>query len=118
MDNAPRRYQLASLFLAVSGIAHIVIAVLSGFRIFDAVLLGIGVFYLLLAYMLQAGRRWLGYFVFLFMLVGAAGAYMFMPPNPGVIQVSYQMIIIADVLCALILFTLLWRRKNPVKRKG
>lgn len=118
MDNAPRRYQLASLLLSISGIAHIVIAVLSGLRVFDAVLLGIGVAYLLLAYLLQAGRRWLAYFVFIFMLIGAVGAFMMMPEKPGIIQIAYQVIIAADAACAFMLFTLLWRRKNPVVRKA
>lgn len=114
MDNAPRRYQLASLFLSISGIAHIVIAGLSGLQIADAVFLGIGVAYLLLAYLMQAGRRWIAYFVFIFMLVGAVGAYMMMPSKSGIIQIAYQVIIAADIACAFMLFILLWRRKNPV----
>lgn len=118
MDNAPRRYQLASLFLSVSGIAHIVVAGLSGLRVFDAVLLGIGVAYLLLAYLMQAGRRWIAYIVFTFMLIGAVGAYMSMPTQQGFVQIGYQVIIAADIACAFMLFIILWRRKNPTKRNA
>lgn len=110
-DNRPRTYQLASVFLAISGIAHVGGSIVNLFGELTPIMMIIGVLYLVLAYLLQAGRRWIAYIVFPMASFGAVAAYMVYGGTLQIIDLLYLGILAANLGCALVLFYLIWRKK-------
>ena len=110
-DLRPRTYQLASLFLALSGVIHIAGGVMNITGHYAAQLVAIGVAFLVTAYLMQAGRRWMAYFIFPVMCMVAAIAYALYSGSTALADLFYLGIIASNLLCVLVLFYALWRRK-------
>lgn len=100
---SPQR--IGAVFLALSGILHILPGVLAGAGL---ALIVVGVVYLLMAEGLRRGWRWLAYIAFFMTLFGAVLAYStigsdLLLPDPYSLPVM-----LADLGCAVSLFIALW----------
>jgi len=111
--SAPMRS--AGLFLALSGVLHLVAPVFAGFAPGSLVLLAIGVIYLLLAAGINRGWRGLAYIVFVVLLVGANVAFAMV--GGGLLpDYLWYAIIAADLVALVSLFVALWRGRRAVAR--
>lgn len=102
----------AALFLLISALLHLVYFLISGFQ--EISMLVFGLVYIIFAYGIARPIRWLGYFVFVLMLMGAVLAYAI--SGSGVLGLIALTIMIADMAVAMCLFLYLWRDKRALKR--
>ncbi|MEL7297823.1 MAG: hypothetical protein AAGJ86_09175 [Pseudomonadota bacterium] len=106
-------YTRAASAVAASAALHLIGAVISGFTGEGLILLPVVVLYVVFAALLQRGLRWLGYFVFLCMWIGAIGSWIASGSAIAVPVWVYIAISVCDVLAAISLFVVLWR--NPAQ---
>ncbi|MEN7342479.1 MAG: hypothetical protein AAAFM81_06020 [Pseudomonadota bacterium] len=113
MKNVSSGLQIAASLLLVSAALHLLGAALSGFVDEGLILLPVVVLYVLLSRFLWRGVRPVAYVVFVFMLIGSLGSWI---ASGGVNEVPtwiYYAVSIVDLLCALVLFGVLWRPALP-----
>lgn len=111
-------YRFGTAFILISAALHIFAFVVGGFAPEALVLIPIGLVYVVLAYGLSRGWRWLAYIAFLLMMIGGTFALaQLWTPSP-VPQWWTLAIIAADWLAALALFVALWRPARVGQEAG
>lgn len=111
MVDAKGPFRIGALFVALSGIVHILALLVSGFASESFVLVPVGVFYIALAYGLLQGWRWLAYLVFVLMMIGSVLAISSAWTTPNVPTWVHLSIFVLDWLAVLALFVALWRSR-------
>ena len=111
MIDAKGPFRTGALFVGLSGILHILAPLVSSFASGALILVPAGLFYLVLAYGLLQGWRWLAYVVFLLMMVGSLVALSSAWTTPSVPTWIYLTIVALDWLTVLALFGALWRSR-------
>lgn len=102
-------YRTGALFVFISALLHIFAFVVGSVTADALMLVPIGIVYLLIAWGLTRGFRWLAYITFFVMCIGGifAMSQLWTPsPVPGWWTIA---IIVADWLAAAALFASLWR---------
>lgn len=102
-------YRIGAIFIAISAVQHVLAFVVAGFSAIAMQLIPVGIVYLILAYGLLRGWRWMAYITFVVALIGsivALGSVWSIGPVPGW---WWALIVIADVAAVLGLFAALWR---------
>ena len=109
MIDAKGPYRVGALFVALSGLVHLLALFVSGFASGALVLVPAGIVYLGFAYGLLQGWRWLAYVTFLIMLIGISatmtGIWAISPVPPWI----YIAIALAHACAVVALFVALWR---------
>lgn len=106
------QYKFAAFVLALSSIMHFMAILMGQFKSDVIGLVLPLVVYLLLALLLNQGRRlgaWLG---FLCMLVGITAGVLRLYSSSLVPEWVFQSIVALNVLSALVLFVILWKSKS------
>ena len=111
MIDAKGPYRVGALFVALSGLVHLLALFVSGFASGALMLVPAGIVYLGFAYGLLQGWRWLAYVVFLLMMVGSLVALSSAWTTPSVPTWIYLTIVALDWLTVLALFGALWRSR-------
>ena len=111
MVDAKGPFRAGALFIALSGLVHILALLVSGFASEALVLVPVGIVYLGLAYGLLQGWRWLAYVVFILMMVGSLAPLASAWSTPNVPTWIYLTIFVLDWLTVLALFGALWRSR-------
>ena len=114
--NRTENFRFAAAFAGLSGVLHVMAPVVSGFAPDSWMLVPFGAVFLLIAYGLVLGRRWLAWIAFFWLFAGVIGALaqIWTPgPVPGWLFAS---ICAVNVLAVLGLFLALWR--SPVAPEG
>ena len=100
----------AGQFLFLSALLHLAAPFLSGFAPVGLFMGVVFILYSCLAMGLTRGMRWLGYIVFVFMLIGAVGGYIQMGTIPVPDWLIWA-IISVDIIVIVNLFAALWSVK-------
>lgn len=105
-----RRYLAAATLAALSAVLHLIVLPLGGFEAnLGPSIIG-AVIWAVLAFGLSRGSRFTAYAAFLIALVGISGALsVVLVASGGFAQWVWIGILIADLMVAVTLFTLLWR---------
>jgi hypothetical protein len=111
MIDAKGPYRIGALFVALSGIVHILGVLVSGFASGSQVLLPGGILYLGFAYGLLQGWRSLAYLVFVVMMAGSVVALTSAWSTPGVPTWIFLSIFVLDWLTVFALFGALWKAR-------
>jgi hypothetical protein len=106
-------FRFAAAFAALSGVLHIAAPVVSGFASEAWLVVPFGVIYLILAYGLFMGWRWLAWLAFFWSFAGVAGAISQIWTQGVLPGWLFQAILAANVLAVLGLFVALWRAPPP-----
>lgn len=100
---------MANIFLLASAFLHIFTFLVGGFSGEALGLIVPGLIFLVVAYGLSRGLRWLAYIAFFGVAIGAIVVIaQIWPPGP-VPGWWYTLIVVADILCVAALFVALWR---------
>lgn len=114
MIDAKGPFRTGALFVGLSGILHILAPLVSSFASGALILVPAGLFYLVLAYGLLQGWRWLAYLVFLILMIGSVIAIGSAWSTPMVPTWVFLTIFVLDWLAILALFAALWRSRPAV----
>lgn len=106
---AKENFRFAAAFAGLSGVLHLLAPVLSGFASEAWIVVPFGVIYLILAYGLFMGWRWLAWLAFFWSFAGIAGAISQMWTPGAVPAWLFQAIFVANALMVVGLFGGLWR---------
>ena len=99
----------AAFLVLTSAALHLLGCVLSGFVQEGLVLLPVVGLYAVLAFFLWRQSRTIAYVVFIFMLIGSLGSWI---ASGGINLIPtwiYLAIALIDLVCAIVLFGVLWR---------
>lgn len=107
-------FRPAASFLALAGVLHLMSPIFAGLSGVGWGMLAIGLVYIAASFLLRQGRRWLGYIVFIVMLIGALAAYMQTGPAAALPNWLSFAIVAANIGCVLCLFSALWH--SPPER--
>lgn len=105
MNGLASPQRIGALFIALSGVLHILSGVFAGA---GPALIVIGVLYLLMAEGLRRGWRWLAYIGFVMTLFGSVLAYATIGSDVLLPDPYSLLIMLADFGCAVALFIALW----------
>ena len=105
----------AAWSVTASATLHLVGAVTSGFTVEGLILLPVVTLYIVFAYFLRRSVRWLAYFVFLCMWIGAIGSWIASGSAVSVPVWIYYGISVCDGLAAVSLLLALWRDPAQVR---
>ena len=108
-------FRFAATFAGLSGVLHVAAPVLSGFASEAWIVVPFGVIYLILAYGLTMGWRWLAWLAFFWSFAGIAGAISQIWSIGGVPAWLFQAILAVNVLLVMGLFARLWRAPPVLK---
>ncbi len=109
-DKAANNYNLAGLFLIISGVLHLPIPLLAGFGSKQIGLAVIGVIWILLGRSLRNHNARLPCLVYVFMLIGMIASMASLNSDVGP-NWLWWMIFFADLLVAFFLFRLIWSKE-------
>ncbi len=109
-DKAASNYNMAGLFLIVSGILHLPIPLLAGFGQKQIILAVFGVVWILLGMGLRRKNKFLPCIVYVFMLIGMIASMANLNSDVGP-NWLWWMIFVADLLVAIFLFRLIWSKE-------
>ncbi|KNG93381.1 hypothetical protein [Pseudaestuariivita atlantica] len=99
-------YAPAALFIALSGVLHLVALPFGAWEAFGLIFVAIAVFYAALAWGLVQGWRWVAWLAFFCMLIGGIGA--FSETFARIPAWPHWAILLADASAAVLLFRALW----------
>jgi len=109
-DKAANNYNMAGLFLIISGVLHLPIPFLAGFWQKPIVLAVAGIVWIFLGLGLRRKNKFLPCIVYVFMLVGMIASMASLNSNVGP-NWLWWMIFLADLLVAFFLFRLIWSKE-------
>lgn len=110
MNPIRRKYDIAGLFVMVSGLLCLPIFLLEGWNPRSKAFLIIGIIALILGFLLRKRKRWLAYVVYLLILLIVLVTLLAMGTSPiGVWW--WVLILILQALAAISLFRILWADK-------
>jgi len=108
-DKAANNYNMAGLFLIISGVLHLPIPLLAGFWQKPIMLAITGVVWIVLGLQLRKQNRYLPCLVYVLTLVGMIASMTGLFSNLGP-NWLWWMIFAADLLAAVFLFRLIWSK--------
>ena len=106
-------FNLAAFLALLNTIIHVIGAAMAGFASAAMPVIVGAVIWLIFTIGFKANLRWMAYFAFLFALFGGIYAYATATSSPIPYWASMA-IVLLDVLIAVVLFVLIWRR--PAKQ--
>lgn len=109
-DKAASNYNLAGLFLIISGILHLPIPFFAGFWQKPIVLAVAGIVWIFLGLGLRKHKTFLPCIVYVLMLVGMIASMANLNGDVGP-NWLWWMIFFADMLTAIFLFRLIWSKE-------
>jgi len=102
--------------VGLSALLHIFAFVPDGLNAGAAIMLAIGVVYILMAMGLRRHLRWVAWLAFLAMTFGTVAAYIISGGGSALHNGWYIVIAIIDLVAAILLFTCLWRSDQSRQR--
>ncbi len=108
-DKAAGLYNKAGLFMIISGILHLPIPFLAGFKTQALILAGFGIAWILVGLGLRRKNRFLPCMAYVFMLVGMIASMASLNGGVGP-NWLWWLIFLADLLAAFFLFRLIWSK--------
>ncbi len=104
-----RPYLAGAALIFISALLHFVALVLSGFSGIGLTLGVAGLIYVVFAYGLAKGLRWLAYVAFVVVFIGLSAALSNIYASGPVPGWVFAAIAVADLLAVIVLFIALWR---------
>ena len=111
MTDVKGPYRVGAFFILMSAVFHVLAPIWGGFSGFAGMLVPVGLFYVVLAFGLYQGWRWLAYVAFLLMLFGTIAAISGIFSSAPIPSWWMMAIAAADVFAVFGLFAALWRER-------
>ena len=110
MNQSNGVFNLAAAAALINGLLHIAGAAIAGIESTLMPIILFGVLWLLCAVGLKANKRIIAYLAFVLAIIGGLIAYSQLGPNSALTQWLVLSMALLDLLIAVLLFVVIWRR--------